>query len=74
MVLILANFYVILLDGVVKILRRILNVMGLLVLHLGKDLRIDFPLSHGRVEWPLGLRIIHTICIVGQNQLEQSAL
>jgi hypothetical protein len=43
-----------------------LDVMGLLVLHLGKDLRIDFPLSHGRVEWPLGLRIIHTICIVGR--------
>jgi hypothetical protein len=55
-------------------LRRILDVMGLLVLHLGKDLRIEFPPSHGRVEWPLGLRMIHTICIVGQNQIEQSAL
>jgi hypothetical protein len=67
MALIWENFYAIVLDGVVKILRRILDVMGLIVLHLGKDLRIDFPLSHGRVELPLGLRIIHTIFIVGQK-------
>jgi hypothetical protein len=49
MALIWENFYAIVLDGVVKILRRILDVMGLIVLYLGKDLRIDFPLSHGRV-------------------------
>jgi hypothetical protein len=35
--LIWENFYVILLDGVVKILRRILGKMELIVLHLGKD-------------------------------------
>jgi hypothetical protein len=28
---------------------------------------VDFSLSHGRVGWLLGLRIIHTICIVGQK-------
>jgi hypothetical protein len=48
-------------------LRRILDVMGLLVLHLGKDLRIDFPLSRGRIEWPFGLRILHTSCKVDQE-------
>jgi hypothetical protein len=37
MVLIWKNFYAIVLDGVVKILRRILGKMGLIVLHLGKD-------------------------------------
>jgi hypothetical protein len=67
MVLIWENFYAIVLDGVVKILRRILGKMELIVLHLGKDLRVDFSLSHGRVEWSLGLRIFHTICRVGQK-------
>jgi hypothetical protein len=37
MVLIWENFYAIVLDGVVKILRRILGKMGLIVLYLGKD-------------------------------------
>jgi hypothetical protein len=38
MVLIWENFYAIVLDGVVKILRGILGKMGLIVLHLGKDI------------------------------------
>jgi hypothetical protein len=37
MVLICENFYAIVLDGVVKTLRRILGKKGLIVLHLGKD-------------------------------------
>jgi hypothetical protein len=41
MVLIWENFYAIALDGVVKILRRILGKMGLIVSYLGKD-RVDF--------------------------------
>jgi hypothetical protein len=46
MVLIWENFYAIVLDGVVKILRRILGKMGLIVLHLGKDIEWIL-LSHG---------------------------
>jgi hypothetical protein len=44
MVLIWGNFYVIVLEGVVKILRRILGKRALIVLHLGKD-RVDFTKS-----------------------------
>jgi hypothetical protein len=70
MVLIWENFYAIMLDGVVKILRRILGKMGLIVLYLGKDRGWIFLLSHGRVEWSLGLRIINTICIVEQKKIK----
>jgi hypothetical protein len=37
MVLIWENFYAIVLDGVVKILRRILGKREVIVLHLGKN-------------------------------------
>jgi hypothetical protein len=50
MVLIWENFYAIVLDRVVKILRRILGEMELIVLHLAK-MESRFLLSHGRVGW-----------------------
>jgi hypothetical protein len=50
MALIWENFYAIVLDGVVKILTRILGKMGLIVLYLGKDRGWIFLLSHGRFD------------------------
>jgi hypothetical protein len=66
MVLIWESFYVILLDGVVKIIRRILDKIEFVVC-TWQRLESRFLLSHGRFEWSLGLRIFHTICRVGQQ-------
>jgi hypothetical protein len=65
MVLIWESLYDIVLDGVVKILRRILGKMEFVVCTWQRS-ESRFSLSHGRVEWSLGLRIFHTICRVGR--------
>jgi hypothetical protein len=55
----MGNFYAIVLDGVVKILRRILDKVELIVC-TWQRIESRFLLSHGGVGRSLGLRIFHT--------------